>query len=158
MKTVKCNCGRDIQVDDTDFDRVAEFQWCCKSGMHMRGVSDWTPLGSFILNHYHGIVDHIDRDCHNNQRLNLRRVTRAQNNRNASIRKDNLTGYKGVYFSDRERKYKAQIRVNGKAIHLGTFVLVEKAALAYNKAAQEHFGEFAVLNKIKNELTTTPVN
>ncbi len=32
MKTLKCKCGRDILVDDEDFDRVREFNWNCHGG------------------------------------------------------------------------------------------------------------------------------
>ena len=41
-------------------------------------------------------VDHIDNDKSNNNIANLRWATRAENNQNASMRKDNTSGVKGV--------------------------------------------------------------
>ncbi len=36
-----------------------------------------------------------------------------------------------------------------KQMHLGDFTEKEEAALAYNAAAREHFGEFARLNEVR---------
>jgi transcriptional regulator with XRE-family HTH domain len=43
---------------------------------------------------------------------------------------------------------KAGIGVDGRSRHLGLFVDEEEAALAYNKAAVERFGDFARINEI----------
>lgn len=53
--------------------------------------------------------------------------------------------FKGVCFDKKWGKWTAQI-TNGKKIHLGRFGTELEAAQAYDKAAKEHFGEFAVLN------------
>ena len=57
------------------------------------------------------------------------------------------SGLKGVYLL--KGRWKAKIGVKGKSIHLGTFDTAIEAAKAYNKAAQEHHGEFAWLNLIE---------
>jgi hypothetical protein len=51
--------------------------------------------------------------------------------------------YKGVTFCKTTKKWRAQL--NG---HLGRFNTIEEAAIAYNTAATEYFGEFAHLNKV----------
>ena len=63
-------------------------------------------------------VDHIDKNSLNNHKSNLRLCTRKQNNQNASIRIDNITGYKGVSFNSLRNKFTAQINVNGKRLFL----------------------------------------
>jgi hypothetical protein len=50
---------------------------------------------------------------------------------------------KGVFVGRRGKGWRAQIRVSGRAIHLGTFDSWEEAAAAYARAAHTHFGEFA---------------
>ena len=55
----------------------------------------------------------------------------------------NTSGYKGVSWYKRDRKWQAGIKVNGKFIYLGLFNDPKEAHEAYIKAAKKHFGEFA---------------
>ena len=91
----------------------------------------------------HGIepkeIDHKDGDSLNNRIANLREATRAQNTRNRGRKR--RAGYRGVRRS-RDR-WRAQIRVDGRLINLGSFDDPEAAYAAYVEAARKHFGEFA---------------
>lgn len=91
------------------------------------------------------IVDHIDRNGLNNQRVNLREATPLISTINREFNK-NSTGYKGVYYSG--NKYRARIGVGYKLIELGSFNDIISAAKAYNLAAIKHHGKIAVLNVI----------
>jgi hypothetical protein len=92
--------------------------------------------------------DHINGDSLDNRRNNLRVALPHENSRNQQTRITSKSGYKGVIFDKRNKKFKAQIGIGGKPLYLGLFPTVEAAARAYNEAALEHFGEFARLNEI----------
>ena len=64
-------------------------------------------------------VDHIDNNTHNNNLINLRFATPAQNQHNRSINNNNTSGTKGVCWDKTNNRWKAQICINGKTIHLG---------------------------------------
>ena len=90
-----------------------------------------------------GQVDHRDLDKGNDRWLNLRVATPGQNNANSRSRKTNTSGFKGVSYHIRVRKYVAQIGHNGKIIYLGQFDDPAIAHQAYAEAARRLYGEFA---------------
>lgn len=87
-------------------------------------------------------IDHINCDKRDNRILNLRKSTRTLNRGNMKKYKNNTTGVKGIRVRPSGR-FEAQIQFNGKKMTLGTFDTKEQASLAYAKAAQKYFGEFA---------------
>lgn len=93
------------------------------------------------------MVDHINHNTLDNRQENLRECTNSQNQANAKLRKDNISGYKGVVIeNDRGRKrIRAKIVVKGKIIRLGDYRDVESAYSAYKKAACKYFGEYSNL-------------
>ena len=91
-------------------------------------------------------IDHINGIKTDNRIENLRQVTNKQNSWNQTSVKGTSSVYKGVTWNKRLRKWNAQIKVNGKLIHLGTFDKEWEAAWDYNMKAIELFGEFAKLN------------
>jgi len=88
-------------------------------------------------------VDHKNRVRTDNRIANLRLASKSQNQFNSSIRKDNTSGYKGVYYCAREGKYLAQIMVNRKRISLGYHTSAIDAHRAYQKASLTYHGEFS---------------
>lgn len=90
-------------------------------------------------------IDHADRDRSNNKISNLRLATDAENARNASKRKDNSSGAKGVSWHSRRLKWQAQINVRGQRKSLGYFEDVASAKAAYDAAAVRVFGDYAAL-------------
>jgi hypothetical protein len=88
-------------------------------------------------------VDHQDTDKLNNRWSNLRPATASQNSANRPAPRNNTSGRKGVHFHKARARWQAQIRVEGKLIHLGRFDSLDLAAAAYQSAAAKHFGQYA---------------
>lgn len=91
-------------------------------------------------------IDHIDRNRANNRIENLRLATRSRNNQNSTKRAATSSRYKGVSWSKVAKKWHAYLNTEEGRMYLGIHVKEEDAARAYDTAAKEHFGEFAVLN------------
>ena len=86
-------------------------------------------------------IDHVDGNRSNNAWSNLRAATRQLNVANVGLRKNNTTGYKGVFRN--HNRFLARITCDGKNYHLGNFKTPTEASDAYCKAAKTFFGEFA---------------
>lgn len=137
-------------IDKEDYDLVSRFSWYLTNGYVSSSVN-----GKTIYLHRlvmacppHLDVDHKDLNKLNCRKTNLRNCTPSQNGANQGIRKNNKTKFKGVAFYKRDNNYSAQITVKYKKIHLGYYTTAEKAAIAYNKAATQCFGQYARLNEI----------
>lgn len=83
-------------------------------------------------------IDHINgtRDC--NSPGNLRAVTHKINSQNQKTPSSNTSGVIGVHWHKNHDKWQAQIRVDGKIIHLGLFDNIEDAATVRQEAEVEH--------------------
>lgn len=156
MKQIPLTKGQFALVDDEDFEALSKSKWCLSSSGYAITSKTVQYKVSHILMHRvitgaeKGLyVDHIDMNKLNNQKANLRACTNAQNQMN----KNKLKGkskYKGVTYIKKANKWAAQIRANYKYVWLGQYHSEEEAALAYNVAAIEHHGEFAMLNVFKD--------
>jgi hypothetical protein len=88
-------------------------------------------------------VDHADGDTTNNRWANLREASRSLNAANTRRPRTNGSGFKGVHWHSRNKKWRAQVKLNGRHICLGDFACPKEAHTAYMAAAVKHFGEFA---------------
>lgn len=141
-------------VADVDYEYLNQFKWFARyskgNWYAERRIGEVTVfMHNELLGRKKGFeIDHQDRNGLNNQRSNLRYSTPSQNRANVGLRKDNKSGYKGVSYYPKSKKWRAYIQVNKKWKQLGYFKTALDAARAYNKVAKQEFGEFAWLNKI----------
>lgn len=145
-------------VDAADAERVMACQWQLNChGPHRYGQTSLLLDGKrrtvilhrFILNALPGTtVDHIDGDGLNNQRSNLRIVSRGQNKSNSIKRREAASSFKGVV--QKGMKWGAQIsaldRLPSVPWYIGTFDTQVDAARAYDACARILFGEHARVN------------
>lgn len=171
--------GHFALVSPEDFERASAHRWHVKRKKSQPGklyVQRTIRLGSgrgakktaetlhrFIMQAAPGVmVDHRNGDGLDNQRHNLRCCDNAQNQRNITASKrQKRGGFKGVSWNPTAQKWEAGIgagerKANGRRarLYLGVYDDPADAARAYDRAALEHFGEFAALNfpQAANEL------
>lgn len=141
-------------VDDADFEMLNQWKWSAekRNGTFYAIRSVHRSDGKKTTMRMHrqlvgnGVeVDHADGNGLNNQRVNLRPCSVAENQQNRK-RVRGTSQYKGVMWDRLHNCWKAKIIVNGERINLGSFKTEEDAALKYDAAAKEHFGEFSSLN------------
>lgn len=138
-------------VDADDYERLNKYKWHVKvkrTGCYAYRSEGKTKIAMHrqILNAPQQLqCDHINHDGLDNRRANLRLCTPQQN---ACNRKplERTSKYKGVYWSRGNKKWRAEIRNNGRKIHIGYYYYEMDAAIAYDDVAIELFGEFAYLN------------
>lgn len=101
------------------------------------------------------VVDHINGDTLDNRRENLRICTASDNSRNKRLWKNEYKCVSRIRprTPNAKERWLAYITLpdcNGKSrqVSLGRHDTPQAAALAYNLAAVQHFGEFACLNDI----------
>ena len=143
--------------DKEDYDLIKNYCW----NFDNKGMVSTKPQGKIIYLHRlimniteHNIqIDHIKHKRYDNRKSQLRISNNELNNRNKGLVKRNTTGITGVYYRSKTNSWYAQIKVNYKIIHLGTFRTKEEAAIARRQAEEKYFGEWSYTNsqKIGNE-------
>lgn len=137
-------------VDEADLDRVVVAgPWHAYPGGYtaygMRALGNTSQYLHTFLTGWE-FVDHINGNGLDNRRANLRRTTKAGNNQNRRIGRNNTSGFKGVSWNRARGRWGASISRDGRQRHLGLFDTRQEAAIAYDAAARELHGPFAALN------------
>ena len=139
-------------IDTEDVEKIKGHKWHLSHGYAATPIrGKIVRMSNFIMDFkssHKKVIDHKDRNPLNNSKSNFRKCTTRQNSCNKKMQKNNTSGYRGVVWDKANQKWIAAIQVNSKHIHIGRFKNKINAAIAYNKAAITHFGEFAYLNKI----------
>ena len=81
------------------------------------------------------VVDHVDSDRLNNELYNLQVITTRENTSKGFI--NCSSKYTGVHWDKACKKWKSNIKINGKNKYLGLFTNELEASKAYQKALLE---------------------
>ena len=161
MIRISLTKGLESVIDDVDSD-LASLKWCASNGraglFYAVRTQKSIPLHRVILERMVGRklnrnehTDHINRNSLDNRRCNLRLASHTQNFANSDKQmvfnnKQVSSKYKGVCWDKSREKWLACIGKNNQQINLGRFDDEVEAAKAYDRAALQHFGEFANIN------------
>ena len=164
MREIELTQGKVTLVDDVDYEFLSQWEWCAQEQKRKRGLpSLWIAQrrqrGTREVIRMHVLVaqragiyvpgkriDHRDGDSLHNWRSNLRAATCGQNTFNARKRLDCVSRFKGVNWDRDSGLWRARITQNYRRRSLGRFESERDAALAYDRAAIDLFGEFAKTN------------
>lgn len=150
--------GKFVLVDEDMYDELNAYVWHHERGYAVRSEPGRKGGAAVKLHRVvvratsrNEIVDHCNLNTLDCRRQNLRKTTswhrsNAHRRKHVSSVRNLRSKYKGVCQPADYNKWIAMITINNKTIRLGTFVTEIEAARAYDAAAREHFGEYAVLN------------
>lgn len=92
-----------------------------------------------FLNHtpegYKLVVDHINNNSLDNSVNNLQLITQRKNT--SKSQKNKSSKYTGVCWDKYAKKWKSNIRINGRSKHIGNFTNEHEAFLAYENKLKE---------------------
>ena len=147
------------KIDVEDYDKVKGYWWSLST---KRGFTQYAQAHSshdsksrLHLSMHRvilgltdtGLVDHINGDGLDNRKSNLRIATTQENAFNQKSNRGS-SKFKGVSFRKDNNLWRAYVTKDGKRTYLGDHATEIDAAMAYNKAASQLFGEYARLNNV----------
>ena len=130
-------------VDTRHYDTVIKHKWALSCGyavckVNGKNVYLHRMIAGFPDNM---VVDHINHNTLDNRECNLRTCTHQENLCNHSGSSRNKSGIKGVSWDKRAKRWKMQIRYNGKTISK-SFLDINDAATARREAEIKYYGVF----------------
>lgn len=140
-------------LDDEDHARLCHYKWACMQSGRTFYARRYVKKDSVFM-HRDIIavqkgqeVDHINGNGLDNRRENLRACTHAWNTKNMGKNRANATSkYVGVSWNSSDKRWRAQIRENGRPVVIGCFKDENEAAKARDEHALRLNGPYARLN------------
>lgn len=80
------------------------------------------------------VIDHINGDCSDNRLVNLRAVSRATNQKNRAVGRNNKTGEIGVTWRANVGRWRVQVTIDGRRRDVGAFERFEDAVRCRDEA------------------------
>lgn len=156
MKKISLTKKLEVIVDDDDYIKYSCYKWYArKRGNYVYAALNISRNGKFTTYLLHrlisgalyeyDIVDHINGNTLDCRKINLRKTTKGNNNKNKHRHWGNIP-YKGVSFHKGINKFRAAVWSDNKFYHAGYYNTALEAALARDRYAIKHHAEFANLN------------
>lgn len=141
-----CFDDKVFKISIQDYDKISKYRWHVDTNGYVLAKIDGKSVKQHRLimglkNGEKQEIDHINRDCLDNRRENLRFATRSQNCINRDMTKRNPQNSKGIYL-DKSGKWVAKINSNNKRKYLGCFNTKEEAIKVREEAEIELHKEF----------------
>jgi len=154
MKEILLTQGMVALVSDCDYARVSCMNWYAnkkRMGVYVAARGGGNRGGKIVYMHrlimeaMEGFdVDHINGNCLDNRRENLRVCLHYQNTANRTRKNcNNRSGVTGVSWDNNCQKWVARIVCKYKVIQMGYFTNLSDAVLARKQAENHYFGAFA---------------
>lgn len=150
MKKIKLTQNKTALVDNDDFEELNKFKWYANRHGNTFYAVRSLANGSKRLMHRcilntptSNETDHKDGNGLNNQRKNLRICNHSENQQNKGKNINNTSGFKGISWCQRNKKWLVRLSVNGTRLYLGHFKQKIKAYQAYVEACIKYHGNFS---------------
>lgn len=135
--------GEEFYFDLEDYDLIKNYTWYVGDKGYIKAENKDITLHRLVSNAKENeIIDHIFHKKFDNRKSQLRIVTNSQNQMNRNIGKNNTSGYRGVSWHKKHKKWIAQIGIMGKLKYLGLFSHIEEAIKIRKQAEEKYFGEY----------------
>lgn len=134
-------------IVDKEFAYLDKYKWTLSHWGYVYSSKPSLKIHRVILDAPEGVnVDHMNNDPLDNRKSNLRLCSQMDNSKNQKLSIKNTSGYKGVSYDKRVKKYEAYVKSDYKRYQVGYFDDPREAAIARDKKALELHGEFAKTN------------
>ena len=143
------NTNRPFYFDKEDFNKIKDYCWSenknPKDGYIKLCARDRESKKTITFSSvvFGKNVDHINRNTLDNRKCNLRFANATEQNYNKALRKDNTSGFVGVYFDKCCNKYRASIRNKGKTYYSKACETKEEAKQERLQLEKRFCGEFS---------------
>ena len=137
-------------IDEDMYYILIKYTWCLNGRGYVQSKIDGKiiRLHRYILNCYDETikVDHINGNPLDNRKINLRFSTNNENGQNKTKINGCTSKYIGVCYHKHNKKWQADIKVNGEKIYIGQFNTEEEAAVARDEYTKKYFPNFGKIN------------